>query len=141
MKKLHVLGVALALLGPARPGSCAEPFYIVANGANPVAALAREQVSKMFLKKVLKWEDGQAVVPVDREQSSAVRAAFSKAVHGKPVSAVASYWQQQIFSGRDVPPPEKTSDAAVLAFVRANPGAIGYLSGSPPGDVKVIALQ
>jgi hypothetical protein len=45
------------------------------------------------------------------------------------VSAVESYWQQAIFSGRSVPPLEKASDAEVLAFVRANPGAVGYVSG------------
>jgi ABC-type phosphate transport system substrate-binding protein len=113
----------------------------VVNGANPVTALPRDLASKMFLKKVQTWESGLAVAPVDREQGSPVRAAFSKAVHGKPVSAVVSYWQQQIFSGREVPPPERTSDAAVIAFVRANPGAIGYVSGPPPADVKVIAVH
>jgi ABC-type phosphate transport system substrate-binding protein len=41
---------------------------------------------------------------------------------------VKSYWQQQIFSGRDVPPPEKQTENDVVAFVRSNPGAIGYVS-------------
>jgi len=35
-----------------------------------------------------------------------IRVAFSKSVHGKSVGAVRAFWQQQIFSGRDVPPPE-----------------------------------
>ena len=49
-------------------------------------------------------------------------------VLGKTVSAVKSYWQQQIFAGREVPPVEKTSDAEVIAFVKANRGAVGYVS-------------
>jgi hypothetical protein len=57
-----------------------------------------------------------------------VRVSFTSAFHGKSVSAVVNYWQQQIFAGRDVPPVEKSSDAEVLATLRSTPGAIGYVS-------------
>jgi ABC-type phosphate transport system substrate-binding protein len=141
VKTLCALVVALALVGSARPAPSSDGFQLIVNSANPVASLSREKASKMFLKKISKWDSGAAVAPVDLDQGSPVRAAFSRAVHGKPVSAVVSYWQQLIFSGRDVPPPEKGSDAAVIAFVKANPGAIGYVGGSVPSDVKVLVLQ
>jgi hypothetical protein len=44
------------------------------------------------------------------------------------VNAIASYWQQQIFAGKDVPPPEQATEADVLAFVRDNAGAVGYVA-------------
>ena len=44
------------------------------------------------------------------------------------ISAVESYWQQQIFAGKEVPPAAKPSDEEVLAYVRSTPGAIGYVS-------------
>jgi ABC-type phosphate transport system substrate-binding protein len=51
------------------------------------------------------------------------------------------YWQQMIVSGRGVPP-AKTSDQDVLAYVKANPGAIGYVGAdAPTEEVKVIALK
>ena len=47
----------------------------------------------------------------------------------------------QIFSGTDVPPPEFSSDADVVAYVRARTGAIGYVSAVPAdGSVKVVRL-
>ena len=51
---------------------------------------------------------------------------------GRSVSAVRAYWQQQIFSGRNVPPVERPSDAEVLTFVKEHPNAIGYVSASTP---------
>ncbi len=54
-----------------------------------------------------------------------------------------SFWQQQIFSGKDVPPEKKKSDAEVIEFVSANPGAIGYVSVSASlGDgVKAVSVS
>ena len=57
-------------------------------------------------------------------------------------AAVKSYWNQQIFSGRDVPPVEKKSDAEVLTFVRSTPGAIGYVSDAAAVDgVRVVTVN
>ena len=47
----------------------------------------------------------------------------------RSVSAIKSYWQQMVFSGRGVPPPELDSDGEVVKFVLKNRGAIGYVSG------------
>jgi hypothetical protein len=52
------------------------------------------------------------------------------------------YWNQQIFSGKGVPPPEADSTAAAVAYVLANPGAIAYLpADADPGRVKVIEVR
>ena len=75
-------------------------------------------------------------------KSSATRAAFSKAILGRPVSAVETYWQQQIFSGKEVPPTTKANDDEVIAFVKANAGAIGYVSaGASTAGVKVVDVK
>lgn len=137
--------VAAALLATALvggPGAAQQAAYkVVAHPSSASATLGRDQVSKMFLKKAGAWDDGQAVSPVDLPESSPVRAAFSKDVHGRSTSAVKSYWQQRIFSGRDVPPAELGSDADVLAFVKSRPGAIGYVSvGAPEAGVKVLKV-
>jgi ABC-type phosphate transport system substrate-binding protein len=145
MKRSLSLALVVLLVGsgPLKAAPSAEPSYrVVVNQANPIALLTKDQVSKIFLKKIPKWDSGQPILPVDQEATSPVRTLFSKDVHGKAASAVASYWQQQIFAGRDVPPTEKGSDAAVIAFVRANPSAIGYVSeAASVGDVKVVAVQ
>jgi hypothetical protein len=67
-----------------------------------------------------------------------VRDNFSRDVHGKPTSAVEAYWQQQVFSGREVPPPEKNEGSA-LDFVRSNSNGIAYVSSAADtGGLRVI---
>lgn len=122
-----LLALVAGLL-PARRAS-AQAFAVVVNAANPVQAVSRDQLAKIFLKKAT-WASGVATAPVDLPEDAPARAAFSKIVHKRSVGAVKSYWQQQIYAGRAVPPPEKATDEEVLAYVRANPGAIGYVSVS-----------
>lgn len=106
----------------------AAQFKVIVNRTVKPDSLTKQQVSDLFLKKTTKWPDGAAVAPVDQPDSSAVRDAFSKEIHGKPASAVKSYWNKQIFSGRDLPPLEKKTDAEVVAYVRSTAGAIGYVA-------------
>lgn len=137
-----LFGCLLLLLVGIHPTSASETYKVIVNAANPVSSMKKDQVSRFFLKKVAKWDNGQAVLPVDLPKTSAGRQAFSIEIHGKPVKAIESYWQQKIFSGRDVPPLEKASDAQVLAYVKANSGAIGYVSAaSGVGGVKILTLE
>ena len=106
----------------------AQEFTVIVNATNPVASMPRDDVAKLFLKKTVAWQSGQAVSPVELPAAAKAREAFAHTVLNKSIAQVKSYWQQQIFSGRDVPPPEKQSENDVVAFVRSNPGAIGYVS-------------
>lgn len=136
---LVLLGSLLGLSGPA---NAAESFKLIVNSGNPVASMDTKDVAKLFIKRVSTWDDGTSADPVDQAPDSAVREAFSETVHGRSVTAVKSYWQKQIFSGRGVPPPELSSDAAVVDFVKKNRGAIGYVSaGADVSGVKVITLR
>lgn len=106
----------------------AQEFTVIVNASNPVSSLPRDEVAKLFLKKTVSWESGKTVAPVELPPAAKAREAFARTVLNKSISQVKSYWQQQIFSGRDVPPPEKQTENDVVAFVRSNPGAIGYVS-------------
>lgn len=110
----------------------AMPFVVVAHPSVDVDSLSAKEISDLFLKKAIRWRDGTEVVPVDLPSDSRVRASFSEAIHDREVSAIKSYWQRQIFSGRAVPPVEKTSEDEVLDFVRSRRGAIGYVSAEAP---------
>jgi hypothetical protein len=67
--------------------------------------------------------------------------AFTREVLGKSIAAVKAYWQQQIFSGRAVPPPEESSDDRVARFVSEHPLGVGYVSpGAPVPGLKVLRL-
>ena len=127
--------LGLAVLAPV-PRATAQAFVVVVNASGPVT-LSRDDVSKIFLKK------SALLTAVDQSKDSKVRSVFSAAILGRPVSAIASYWQQQIFSGGETPPSEKHSDADVLAYVRGNPKAIGYVTaGADLGDgVRAVTVQ
>jgi len=108
--------------------SSAQVFAVIVNKGNPVNSLTKEEVSKLFLKKTTQWDNGESVLPVDLSVLSATRKAFSETLLSKTAAAVRSYWQQQAFSGRGVPPLQKDNENAVLKYVQDNPGAIGYIS-------------
>jgi ABC-type phosphate transport system substrate-binding protein len=135
--------VGVLLAGTSPPGLAAEKGYkVIVHSSNSAASLTREQLGRYFLKKATSWPGGKTVAPVDQVKGSPVRESFSRDAVGKSVVEVASYWQQQIFSGRSVPPPEKRNDAEVVAFVESNEGAIGYVSeGAAVGDAKVIRVD
>ena len=116
-------------------------YRVIVHKDNPTTALSAKDISSYLLKRKSRWDHGVAVDPIDLDPESEVRKAFSREVHGRSVSSIKNYWQRQIFSGREVPPPEVASDAEVIAHVKANPGAIGYVSASARLDgVKVLDL-
>lgn len=119
-----------------------EGFVVVVNDQNGVASAPRVLISRFFLKKATHWESGAVALPVDLPADSPVRRAFSRRVLAKSVTSVKAYWQQQIFSGRQVPPPEKETETEVLAFVRSNASAIGYVSPVAvlPRGVRVLTV-
>ena len=141
MIKAILLIAAVAAIMTAPVAAQQGGYIVIVNDANVVSALSTEEVSKIFFKKAQRWSNGVDVVAVDQPENAAVREAFSVAVHGKSVGAVRAYWQQQIFSGRAVPPAERPSDEQVVAFVRSTPGAIGYVSAGATLAPGVRRLQ
>jgi ABC-type phosphate transport system substrate-binding protein len=117
-------------------------FVVVVHRANPAEALPREQVARLFLRKVKRWPDGAEAEPVDLAPNAPARAAFTRAVLGKSVATVRAYWQQRIFSGAEVPPPEKMAEAEVLEYVRTHPAAVTYVSGGAtlPSGVRALTV-
>ena len=146
MKTVSAAFVALAVgvISPSAHAADADAGYkLVVHAANPVTTLSRDNVTQIFLKKTTTWPNGQPIAPVDQRSDAPSRHAFSLSVLRRETHEVASYWNQMIFSGRALPPPTKGSDEEVLAFVRTNPNAIGYVDGETPiGEgVKVVRVQ
>jgi ABC-type phosphate transport system substrate-binding protein len=135
--------LVVALVIPIRPSHADDkPFIVIVNAQNATSSLSRKFVGDAFLKKVTRWPNGEVIKPVDLPASSTTRARFSDDILNRSVSSVKSYWQQIIFSGRDVPPPELATEAEVVKYVASNPNAIGYVSGGTAlSGVKTVALE
>lgn len=140
MKRLIVITVLLT--GLAWSVYAAEPYQVVVNSKNPITSISRATIRSYYMGKATRWPDGSAVKPIDLSETSDVREGFSKAVLGKDVPSVKSYWLTMVFAGRGTPPVQFESDDKVLATVRSTPGAIGYVSaGASPGSgAKAIAV-
>ena len=115
-----------------------DALRVVIHPDNTITALSKDDLAAIYLKRTTRWPDGTTARPVDITRSVPVREHFSRAVLGRSTGAMVAYWQQQIFSGRGVPPTELASEAAVIRFVRDNPGAVGYVS--PDADVRGVRV-
>jgi hypothetical protein len=133
-----VLGCALGSFASAD----APAYRVIVNPKNPYAAVERRFLAQAFLKKATQWFDGELIRPVDLSADAVARRHFTEDVLERSVSAVKSYWQQVIFSGRGVPPPELESDEAVIRYVLRYPGAVGYVSAAADVHaVKVLLIK
>jgi len=140
MAALLVILAAGVAAGTSRASSPA--FRVIVNPANASPALDRRFLTEVFLKRNTRWPTGELIRPVDQGTDSSVRRRFSEDVLNRSVAAVKSYWQQMIFSGRAIPPPELDSDEEVIRYVAKFPGAVGYISGTGElAGVKAVALR
>jgi len=134
---LVATGLAAASVFAAEPAN----FKVVVNSANTMTEIDVGNLSRIYLKETASWPDGSEAVPVDMAPDTELRKEFSKAVHGRNVAAIKSYWQRQIFSGKGTPPIETSSEEDLLFIVSEMPGAIGYVSDSTPLTSSVKELR
>jgi ABC-type phosphate transport system substrate-binding protein len=142
----RALSIVLCLLTAvlaAVVAAAAEPvsFVVIVNADNPADSANRSTVAALFLKHAEKWEGGLKSRPVDLAESSRIREVFSQRILRRHTQEVEKLWQAAIFSGRDIPPPKKATDAEIVAFVARYPGAIGYVSRTIPLPPTVKVLQ
>ena len=137
-----VAALALGVLSPAFASDPPPDFRVITHPSRPESSVKREFLADALLKNITHWPDDESIRPVDQRADSAARRHFSETILRRSVQAVKTYWQQRIFSGRGVPPPELDSDDAVVHYVEAHPGALGYISGNVPiGKTKVLAVS
>jgi len=122
-------------------------FFVIVNVQNPIASLDRKFLADVFFKKITHWPEDGVIQPIDLRPDAPARSKFSEEVLDRSVMGVKNYWQQVIFSGRDVPPPELKNDSEVIHFIVKNPSAIGYISGAsvdivtPENGIKMVNIK
>ena len=143
MRRFIIAGVAALLSLSTTPAAlAADPAVrIIVHPQVKGTQIPRAAVAAIFLKQAPRWNDGTLVVPVDQSIKSPVRSTFSSRVLGQSLMDVQIYWQRKMAVGL-TPPPVKTSDDEVIAFVASTPGSIGYVSAGTavPDSVKAIEV-
>jgi ABC-type phosphate transport system substrate-binding protein len=127
--------------GAAPVASAEVRFRVIVNPQVKGGQIPRAALSSIFLRPAARWGDGSAVRPVDQSLRSPLRVAFSNDVHQQGLMEIQVYWQREIAKGH-VPPPVKSSDEEVVAYVASTPGAVGYVSpeAALPDTVREVAV-
>jgi ABC-type phosphate transport system substrate-binding protein len=124
--------------------STGDTFVVVVHQNNAVESMSRKEISDIFLKTNARFDSGGEAVPLDLEEASPVRAAFSKSVHNRSVKAVRWYWQKRRFAVGGSAPRQATSEINLLQFITTNELGIGYVSANTDIEafpVKVITIS
>src|ERR1043166_3514197 len=116
MTKLITLLMTLAIFDPVSLKLSSQPFQVIVNASNPVVSVNWQFLADAFLKRITRWPDDKMIEPVDLSPESEARRKFSEGILKRSVYLIKNYWQQNIFSGHDVPPPELGTDAKVVEF-------------------------
>jgi hypothetical protein len=119
-----------------------DDYHVIVHPSNPVRVLGRSFLRSVYLRKTTTWPSGETIRPVGPGKRFPARERFAREVLDKSPAQLRSYWNQQIFSGRGVPPPELDSAAAIIAHVLRSRGAVGVLpAAADPGDAAVVTIK
>ncbi len=134
-------GLKIALLSVASTFFVSNAYSesaVIVNPANG-SQISKEEIADIYLGKLKRFSNGEAVLAVDHQESADIRTQFLQAVLDKNPTQMKSYWSRLIFTGKGVPPEVMENDAEIVKYVSKNPGAIGYIETQAVTDkVKVI---
>lgn len=132
-------GVTLLLWGLLWGAAAAAEVLVIGHPGIRLSGLSEERIRDLYLGKVVQLPDGSRAEIVDLPGGHPVRDEFYEKVIGKNASQIKAYWAKRVFTGKGSPPDVKSSEAAVVAWVAAAPGRIGYVSPAALNDsVKVL---
>ena len=112
---------------------------VVVHPKSGIEHLSREDVMYIFLGRYRTLSDGSPAYPVDLPGSDPAKAEFYRLLVGRDLEQIATYWSRLVFTGQTPPPRQAGTVEAMIRFVAANRGAIGYMdSQDVDGRVRVV---
>lgn len=140
MKKFIIasLFLAAALVFVARSEA---QVIVIANNSVKADSISKSDLRDVFTGNATSLPDGSRVVPI-LLKAGTTQQEFLQAFIDKSDTAYRAGWRSLVFSGQASMPKSLDGDAAVVAFVASNPGAIGYIGKSTPHEgVKVLTVR
>jgi hypothetical protein len=134
---------ALIWLLSAGAAACraAGDFVLVANIANGLTSITRQDAQLIFLSRKRLWPDNTIIAPVINENPQ-IYESFSYTLLKRSPRQYLIFRKKMLFRGQGMPPPTVATDQEVVAFVAAHVGGLGYVSPEAvTQDVKVLALS
>ena len=121
-----VISLFVAALGWCGSGSvtAAGSLMVVANLDTP--PLNEDTLQKVYLGKVVEV-NGRPITPVNLAKGHVVRKAFMEQIMTQDDDKFIGYWTVRRYIGKGTPPREFATVEQQLEFLRATPGAVGYV--------------
>jgi hypothetical protein len=113
---------------------------IIANKSVKSSEVTAGDLKDVFNGDKTSFSDGSHVAPVTLKEG-AVHDAFLKKYVGKGDAAFRAAWRSLVFSGQGSMPKTFDTEAALIDYVAATPGAIGYVGKDPPDSVKKLTVK
>jgi ABC-type phosphate transport system substrate-binding protein len=140
MKKL-VLSSIFALAAAMLAAGAGAQVIVIANSSVKASDISKDDLRDVFTGNATALKDGSKVVPILLKDGAA-HEEFLKAYIGKGDTAYRAGWRSLVFSGQASMPKNLDGDAAMVAFVAHNAGAIGYIDKATPHEgVKVLEVH
>lgn len=114
----------------------AQEVILVANKGLQVTAISAADLRAIFLGTKTRFSDGSHAVPVTLK-GGPVHEVFLRHYIGQSPGEFRAQWRKTVFTGQGAVLKAFDSESALLQYVAATPGALGYVSRfSPSDDVK-----
>ena len=138
MSKARFLILLLASLG-SWSAARAQDIVLVANQGVKISEITNADLRAIFMGTRTRFADGSHAVPVILK-GGPVHEVFLKSHVGESPEEFRSEWRKLVFTGQGAMPKVFDSESALIEYVSATPGAVGYVSRISSQDrVKVIA--
>jgi hypothetical protein len=119
-------------------GAGAQDVMLVANKGVRVSEITNADVRAIFLGTKTRFADGSHAVPVTLK-GGPVHEVFLKNYVREGPEEFRSQWRKVVFTGQGAMPKACDSESALIEYVAATPGAVGYVSRISPQDrVKLL---
>src|SRR5580698_5590181 len=136
MNKARCLILLIASLGSWSAAS-AQDVVLVANKGVHISEITNADLRAIFMGTKTRFADGSHAVPVTLKGGPA-HEVFLKHYVGENPEEFRSQWRKVVFTGQGAMPRAFDSESALIEYVAATPGAVGYVSRvSPQDNVKV----
>lgn len=118
----------------------AQDVVVVANQSVQVSEIKDAVLRAIFTGEKTRFADGSHAVPVIL-RGGPVNEVFLKKHLGESPEEFRAQWRKAVFTGQGGMPKAFDSEAALIEYVAATPGSVGYVSRiSPQDQVKVKSI-
>ncbi|MGD0790302.1 MAG: hypothetical protein ABR920_00910 [Terriglobales bacterium] len=138
MSKTRWLILLLGFIGCWSAAS-AQDVVLVANQGVRISEIGAADLRAIFIGTKTRFADGSHAVPVTLK-GGPVHEVFLKNHVGESPDQFRAQWRKAVFTGQGAMPRAFDSESALIEYVAATPGAVGYASRISPQDkVKCLA--